>query len=151
MITRIEMTNVATFNSIGVSVDNMKKINYFYGANGSGKTTISNFLQSPNDEKYAKCSIEWENDLPIEILTFNKTFRDQNFNATSKIAGVFTLGNATIEQKKAIEDKKTKLSEIEKDGKQKKNQKKNLKKIKINALRIFARLVGVKYIKKTKH
>lgn len=126
MITRIEMKDVATFDSTGVIIDNLKKVNYFYGANGSGKTTISNLLQTPQDEKYSNCYIGWENDVPIEVLVFNKTFRDQNFNATSKIAGVFTLGNATIEQKKAIEDKKIKLDEIEKEGGQKKGSKEKL-------------------------
>lgn len=148
MISKIEIKDIATFNSVGVSIDSLKKVNYFYGANGSGKTTISNFLQSPNDEKYANCSIEWENDLPIEILAFNKTFRDQNFNATSKIAGVFTLGNATIEQKKAIEDKKTKLSEIEKDGKQKKESKEKLEKDKNQRFEDFCKTCWTQIYKK---
>ena len=148
MITSIKMKDVATFDSIGIGLENLKKVNYFYGANGSGKTTISNFLQSPNDEKYANCSIEWEDDSPLEILAFNKTFRDQNFNATSKIAGVFTLGNATIEQKKAIEDKKTKLSEIEKEGKQKKESKEKLEKDKNQRFEEFCKTCWSQIYKK---
>lgn len=128
MIKKIELKNVATYDSKGATISDLKTINYFYGANGSGKTTISNFLQSPNNEKFVDCSIDWEGNAPLECLVYNKTFREKNFNASSKIAGVFTLGNATIEQKNEIEEKKTKLEEIENEGKQKKETKEKLEK-----------------------
>ncbi|MBQ6084060.1 MAG: AAA family ATPase [Bacteroidales bacterium] len=142
------MKDVATFNTDGTSINNLKKVNYIYGANGSGKTTISNFLKSPNDEKYKHCSVSWENDSPLETLVFNRTFREQNFNSTSKIAGVFTLGNATIEQKKAIEDKKIKLAEIEKDGKQKKESKEKLEKDKNQRFEDFCKSCWYQIYKK---
>lgn len=116
MITKIAIQNTATYDAEGVTIDNLKKINFFYGANGSGKTTISNILQSPSE--YGTCTIEWQDDTPMDTLVYNKKFRDHNFGNT-KIAGVFTLGKATKEQLENIEAKKAKLDEIEKLGKQK--------------------------------
>ncbi|MCH5235325.1 MAG: AAA family ATPase [Muribaculaceae bacterium] len=116
MITKIKIKNTATYDNEGITIDNLTKINFFYGANGSGKTTISNIIQSPSE--YETCSIEWQDDSPLNVLVYNKKFRDLNFGST-KIAGVFTLGNATKEQIAKIEEKKLRLENIEKLGKQK--------------------------------
>ena len=45
MIKSIKMKNCATYNSDGIVIDNCKKVNFFYGANGSGKSTIGNFYR----------------------------------------------------------------------------------------------------------
>lgn len=116
MIAKIKIKNTATFDNEGITIDNLTKINFFYGANGSGKTTISNIIQSPSE--YETCSIEWQDDTPLNVLVYNKKFRDLNFGST-KIDGVFTLGNATKEQIANIEEKKLRLEDIAKLGKQK--------------------------------
>lgn len=116
MITRVLIKNAATYDNEGVDIDNLTKINFFYGANGSGKTTISNILQSP--EKYGTCNVEWQDNSPLSTLVYNKNFREHNFGQT-KIAGVFTLGKATKEQLEKIDEKKVRLDEIEKRVKQK--------------------------------
>lgn len=117
MIKKISIKEVATYDASGVDIDNLKKINIFYGANGSGKTTIANIIQSPSD--YKTCTIEWEGNTPLNTLVYNKKFREQNFSNT-KIAGVFTLGHATIEQKASLENKRTQLDEIIKESNSKK-------------------------------
>ena len=96
MIAKISIKDTATYDNNGVDIDNLKKINFFYGANGSGKTTISNVLQSPSE--YGTCTIEWQDDTPVDTLVYNKNFREHNFLGDKKIAGVFTLGKATKEQ-----------------------------------------------------
>lgn len=116
MITKISIQNTATYDAEGATIDHLKKINFFYGANGSGKTTISNILQSPSE--YGTCKIEWQDDTPVDTLVYNKKFRENNFGST-KIAGVFTLGKATKEQVAKIEEKKAKLEDIGQGGKQK--------------------------------
>ena len=45
MINKITIRNVATYDEIGITIDNIEKVNYIYGANGCGKTTISNFWE----------------------------------------------------------------------------------------------------------
>lgn len=46
MISKIMIRNVATYDNVGVAVENLGKVNFIYGANGCGKTTISNFLNN---------------------------------------------------------------------------------------------------------
>lgn len=44
MITQLVIKNVASYDSTGVDIDTNKKINFFFGYNGSGKSTIARFL-----------------------------------------------------------------------------------------------------------
>ena len=105
MIEKIDIKKVATYDNQGVQIDDLKKINFVYGANGCGKTTISNLIHDNTDLKYKDSSIKWKNDLPINILVYNKGFRERNFGK-GKLNGVFTLGEATAELKKVIEGTK---------------------------------------------
>lgn len=104
MIKSIKLRNCATYTSAGVSIENCQKINFFYGPNGSGKSTISNFLRNPTDVQYRDCEIEWEDDTTIDVVVYNREFRENNLKGN--IAGVFTLGQATIEEIQALEEMK---------------------------------------------
>ncbi len=101
MIKTIKMKDCATYSSDGTVIENCQKVNFFYGPNGSGKSTISNFLSNPEAPQYDKCEIEWENKNKLDILVYNRQFRDKNFK--ENIAGVFTLGQATIEDLEKLE------------------------------------------------
>lgn len=104
MIKTIKMKNCTTYPSGGALIENCQKVNFFYGPNGSGKSTISNFLLNPVAPQYHECEIEWENDTPLDVVVYNREFRDKNFK--ENIAGVFTLGQATIEDTQALEKMK---------------------------------------------
>jgi wobble nucleotide-excising tRNase len=119
MIKSIKIRNVATFDETGIEVPEFKKVNFFYGANGSGKTTVSNFIYDPEDERFPDCQIEWQNDIELKSLVYNKEFRDRNFGKGT-IAGVFTLGQATKEEAELIEEKRKELKELEQKGIQQK-------------------------------
>jgi wobble nucleotide-excising tRNase len=102
-----------------VEIDNLKKINFIYGANGCGKTTISNIIASP--ESYADSSIFWTSDNKEDVLVYNKAFREKNFGMNN-IPGVFTLGEATKEQIEELKQKKEKLRELNQQIAQKENE-----------------------------
>ena len=108
MIKEINMRSCATYDSEGVTLANCPKVNFIYGPNGSGKSTISNYLQDPNNPFYASSSIVWEGDMHPEIMVYNRRFREQNFRSNSDIAGVFTLGSATIDDIQKLEELKAK-------------------------------------------
>jgi len=118
MIRSINVKGVATCSEQGIEINNCKKINFIYGANGSGKTTISNFLANQADSKFSSCSLQWDNDSPLPILVYNKEFRTRNFG-NADIAGVFTLGEATKDQIAAIDKKKEELEDIKRSSKRK--------------------------------
>lgn len=117
MIEKITIKNIATFDSMGIVIDKLKKVNFIYGTNGSGKTTISNVLCDAGTPE--KCEVVWENAASKKFITYNKLFREAHFNK-GKIPGVFTLGNATKEQLAKIEQLHTQLSKLKDEDIQKK-------------------------------
>ena len=130
MIKTITIRNVASYDAQGIVVDNLKEVNFIYGSNGSGKTTISNFISEEDAPCFFDSNIIWQHDIKVKRLVYNKAFRENNFGKDT-IEGVFTLGEATKEEIEHIEEKKKELEEIKKNGIQKKEtlekQKKNKK------------------------
>jgi wobble nucleotide-excising tRNase len=115
MIESINIRNIATFDENGIHIKELKKINFIYGANGCGKTTLSNFLYNPIDVKFDKCSLSWKNSQELSTLVYNKEFRERNFG-NGKLSGVFTLGEATADEVKAIEEKVITRKELKENG-----------------------------------
>lgn len=115
MVEHFSIKEVATYNESGIQVSNLKKINFIYGANGSGKTTVTKFLYNPENSVFHKCSLKWLGEMPVKALVYNKEFRDRNFGK-GNIDGVFTLGQATKEQIEEIEQKRRKREEIKEKG-----------------------------------
>lgn len=114
MIKRIKVRNVATYDDVGVTIENIEKVNYIYGANGCGKTTISNFLDNMEENQFSDCEVEWENNVSEKVFVYNKTFREKNFKE-SDIAGIFTLGQATTDEIDEINQKKEDLDNVKKN------------------------------------
>jgi len=105
MIRKLIIKNVPCFNKNGQECDNFAKINFLYGANGSGKTTISEIIA--NAYIFPQCSIEWENNIPLKTLVYNKPFAENNLFQADEIKGVFTLGEKSKKiEEKIIENKK---------------------------------------------
>ncbi len=94
MIQEFTIKNIATYNESGVKFTNLRKINFIYGSNGSGKTTVSKFLAFPQNEDYTDSELIWENNTPLNTLVYNRQFKEENFGKGT-INGVFTLGHAT--------------------------------------------------------
>lgn len=147
MIKSINIKNVATYDNQGVQLNDLKKISFIYGANGCGKTTISNLIHDCLDPKFCDCTIMWQNELPLKILVYNKEFRERNFGK-GKLNGVFTLGEATGEQIKEIENKNDKLKTIKADGQQKRETLEKQKKTKEDLENSFKETTWIKVYKK---
>lgn len=120
MIENINIKQVATYDNTGIQVTGLKKVNFIYGANGCGKTTVSNFLHSQEDFKYSFCSLSYQNATAIKSLVYNKEFRERNFGK-GKLGGVFTIGEATAEDIKTIEEKSELLKALKADGAKKRD------------------------------
>lgn len=117
MLEEFTIRDIATYNEDGITIHDLKKINFIYGANGSGKTTISTYLYQPSP--HTSCEMKWTGDQSLQTLVYNKEFRLRNFGNGS-IPGVFTLGQATKEELEEIEKKKKQLDNLEHLGKKKK-------------------------------
>ena len=115
MLSAVSLRKIASFDSQGITLDNLSKINFIYGANGSGKTTFSNFLMGEFPERYNDCSVTWHGGQPLDVLVYNKVFREKNFGR-STIEGIFTLGQSTAEELALIDEKKVELEKLRLDG-----------------------------------
>lgn len=111
MISEITIKDVATFQETQ-TLTGLKKFNYFFGANGTGKTTISSVIASPED--HSSCFITWKNQIPLESRVYNRNFVARNFNQ-QKLPGVFTLGETAKETLDKIEKAKERIGELHRE------------------------------------
>lgn len=109
MISEIQIRNCASFDHIGVTVSDLKAINFIYGPNGSGKTTISNVLA--DRDNYPQCAITWKDNRAIKPFVYNRHFIDENFGKSKNQKGIFTLGKGEIEAKETIDARKSQIGQ----------------------------------------
>lgn len=110
MIKQIDIDRIPPYLG-GNQTINPKKINFLFGLNGSGKTTISRFIRSYQEDKYRDCcQLNWSG-APIECCVYNTDYVADNF-CESSVAGIFTLGEENIEIKRQIETLSEKLNQL---------------------------------------
>ncbi len=103
-------------------------INFFYGKNGTGKTSIAGMFRKPDDLGW----LDGENQSDYEIRVYDRVFIQKNIQQHGNMPGVFTISeqdaetqaeiDAKTEQKRELdktaakcdEDKKDKADELEK-------------------------------------
>lgn len=95
MINSIYIGSAATYDKVTIKP---KQINFIYGGNGTGKTTLSRVISGTSDGNY---HVEWEGNTRLETLVFNGEFIEKNFS--EKINGIFTLGEEDDKTAKQIE------------------------------------------------
>lgn len=114
MINKVHLEDIATYVS-GVDFQ-PKKINFIYGANGTGKSTLSKFLN--NEIVSPRCSVTWDTSTKEDVVVYNRNFVEKNFQTDTKLKGIFTLGEDSIEVQKEVEEKRKLIDELE-EAKQK--------------------------------
>jgi wobble nucleotide-excising tRNase len=114
MINSIQIKSCPPYDDSGAELKDCKKVNFIYGANGSGKTTISEFLRDCSlSDRYNSCNINWDSSEKHPVYVYNRQFRQMNFLQEKGIPGVFTLGQDAIEDIQVIESLKIELEEKE--------------------------------------
>lgn len=109
MITNIKLKGISSYKN-EVVIDDLKKVNFFFGSNGSGKSTIAKFLYNLTLEEGMKslhfndCNQVGYVPDDFEILVFDEKFIEKNFINKDVQNGIFSLnqGNEIID--KLIED-----------------------------------------------
>ena len=118
------MNNVASYKT-STSLETDKKVNLLYGLNGTGKSTLSNFLYNRSDNKFVDCSIEGLKESDT-VLVYNQQFIRDNFYETEDIPGIFTLSKENKEIKEVIDKARDELSKIEKEKEKAEQEAKNV-------------------------
>lgn len=111
MIETINLAGVATYGHEVQSLRDLKLVNYFYGANGSGKTTISRVLADPTHADHANCGIVWKGGRRLDVLVYNRDFVEENFGGDD-IKGVFTVGKRSVNALAEIARLKAQIAEL---------------------------------------
>ena len=110
LITNIKL-DAATFH--GETVE-PTYINFFFGKNGAGKTTVASAFEDPS-------CLEWQsgiNPTDYTILVYNQEFINRNLANYGDLKGVFTLSKENAETRKQIDDKTEERKTVIADGRQ---------------------------------
>ncbi|WP_289024639.1 AAA family ATPase [uncultured Salegentibacter sp.] len=122
MIESLLIKNVASYDTnIGCELNDLKKVNFFFGHNGSGKSTIARYLHnvslddSEKTNEFDDCVQNGYDEQNHHILVFDENFIQENFNKDRFLKGVFSLNeaNETIDTK--IEETEIKIDNLEKE------------------------------------
>lgn len=128
MIESIGIKNVASYDpDDGVQINDLKKVNFFFGFNGSGKSTIVKYLYNLSLESslrvddFDDCSQNGYDPANHQILVFDENFTDVNFNQNTLLKGVFSLNeeNDVIDGQITNEEDLIKLYKSEEENKEK--------------------------------
>ncbi|WP_138441361.1 AAA family ATPase [Marinobacter alexandrii] len=90
---------VATYSN-PATLNDLRRINFIFGANGTGKTTISRVIAQTEENSH--CQLIWQGGAPLNAMVYNRDFVDRNFNQDSPLQGVFTLGENQVEAEREI-------------------------------------------------
>ena len=94
-ITNITL-NRATFTN--VPIDELTFVNFFYGNNGAGKSSIAHAIEEDD-------GVVWANGksaADYDVLVYNQDFINDNFVNYGDLKGVFIFGEEDVEAKKKI-------------------------------------------------
>lgn len=96
MLDTLELVGVPAFEPEGAALGPLKSVNIVFGANGSGKTSVSRALHSPEYFSGTRLS-RLPGSLPIAIRVFNRDYVARTFRDTGELPGVFVLGDESRE------------------------------------------------------
>lgn len=111
MLEEIYIASVGSYSAEPQRLAACKPINFIFGTNGSGKTTISRVVHDPS--KFPNSRLTWSGGQEKERLVFNSDFAAKNFS--SKMRGIFTLGEDSTEIQERIAELNERRREYEKD------------------------------------
>jgi len=119
MITEIKLNQITSYNEEVVITD-LKKLNFFYGNNGSGKSTIAKYLYNVSDSNNTQylntenCSLVGYNNETSQLLVFDEKFIERNFIENENLNGIFSLDeqNEEIDNIIRAEQEKIKANDL---------------------------------------
>ena len=114
------MNNVASYKSLA-TLETDKKVNLVYGLNGTGKSTLSNFLYEKGNDDFSTCSIAGLNNEDIRV--YNQTFIQDYFYEPDNLKGIFTLSKENKEAEEKIKSAQKEIEKLEAGKQTKINQK----------------------------
>lgn len=114
MINKIILKEIATYSHEGIEIRDLSSVNFFYGLNGSGKSTIAKFVRNCDHPDYGLCKLEHDMGAayPAKIRVYNDDFVRENFFESSDQSGVFSLGKDNIDAEREIQQSSLEIDRI---------------------------------------
>ncbi len=112
MITKICLNKVTSFKNPAF-LETDKRVNLIYGLNGTGKSTLSDYLYDLKNPSFADCSLEGSDN--EEILVYNQHFIDDYFYQPDSLKGIFTLSKENKETEEKITKANDEIKKLEDD------------------------------------
>ena len=110
MIESITIANVATFANSPEALNGLLQFNFLFGSNGTGKTTVSRVIA--DETTFPTCSVTWKAGTKLQPLVYNHDFLERNFNQSTELKGVFTLGEKQLDTLTKIAAAKVELDAL---------------------------------------
>ena len=95
MIETITIADIATYGNTPEVMNALSQFNYIFGSNGTGKTTVSRVIADA--DSYPSCNVIWKDGTKLQPMVYNHDFVEKNFNQSTELKGVFTLGEAHVD------------------------------------------------------
>jgi len=114
VITKIDLNKVACFKGLATLATD-KRINLIYGLNGTGKSTLSDFLYDMSNLTFSNCSVDGLSN--EEIVVYNQRFIRDNFYEPDNLKGIFTLSKENKEAEEKIRSADQEITKLETDKK----------------------------------
>lgn len=110
MIHALKLQNTATYTDPnGITLPDLKKVNFLFGANASGKTTIGRLIN--NSTSFPDCEVNWANGRLLPTCVYNQDFVRANI-LESNLEGIFTVGAEAVERETTIATKRAELDQV---------------------------------------
>ena len=104
------ITNTATFGPVPEVLNKLSQFNFLFGANGTGKTTVSRVIADENS--FPTCTVTWKAGTKLQPMVYNHDFVERNFTQSTELKGVFTLGETQVNTLTKIAAAKVELDRL---------------------------------------
>lgn len=127
MLSEIKLNGFASFKQ-ETCLKTDKPVNFVYGLNGTGKSSITRYLADPLNPKFSHCSmVPAIDNAQEEILVYNQDYIHENFVEQNHQQGIFTLSKANKDAYDAIKKANEQLSKLQEQENSIKEEQKNQK------------------------
>ncbi|MBQ4421040.1 MAG: AAA family ATPase [Bacteroidales bacterium] len=132
MIDSIHIKSVASYDENGAEIQNLKKMNFFFGANGTGKSTIARYLynfaleENEKNNHFSKSTLSGFDPGKETMKVFDTDYVNRNFYNSDSLDGVFSLNEKNEAIDKEITNKEADIKRIDSEENSNEENKKKL-------------------------
>ena len=132
MVDSIHIKSVASYAENGSEIQNLKKMNFFFGANGTGKSTIARYLynfaleEDEKDNHFSRSTLSGFDPEKETMKVFDADYVSRNFYNSDSLDGVFSLNEKNEAIDKKITHKEEDIKRIDSEEKYNEENKKKL-------------------------